>query len=204
MSKITQFAVACVVSLLFIASIQASELHQNLTQIATADVAARTCSLHIGVDNVQLFSPVASGPSTVVSEDACIASCPAPTWLGSTYKKSTKQCWCIQQPFGSPASGVYNNDFDCRFNANTPTYACASWTVGNQKWMFGTGFNSGTIGPFGTLSNAECAGVCQTGQRGAWTRQRSSTNCWCGNTMNWQSNALLYDTDFDAGVMALW
>lgn len=158
----------------------------------------RRCSGTISADNLQLFSTVAGGPYSTASDDACLTACPTSSgWLGGTRQKSTGNCWCIKQPFGSPASGVYNADFNSRFNPNTPNYACQSWTVGDQKWMFGS---YGTSGPHPSANIEACVDKCNGLWRDAWTRQRSTGYCWCGTGNSWQSNALLYDTNFDAGI----
>jgi hypothetical protein len=177
------------------AEVDAGTLGQN---------APRTCTLPVSVADVQLTSTAGAGPMSSASNDACLAACPlALGWLGATRKQSTGQCWCIRQPFGSPASGIYNTDFSAMFNPITPTYACASWTVAAQKWMFSTSFNSGTLGPFTTTDLANCASMCGASMKSAFTRQRSTGRCWCGTGSAWTSTPLLYDTDFDAGVQAL-
>lgn len=160
----------------------------------------RSCQLNLVVTDVRLYATSPGGPFYSASDWHCMSICsPGAGWLGGTRQKSNGYCWCIRQPFGSPASGVYDTDFNSIFNPNTPTYGCQSWTVADQKWMFGS---SGTIGPVYAATVAECALWAATNFKVGWTRQRSTTKCWAGTGQSWVPNALLYDTDFDAGVVS--
>lgn len=181
----------------------ATPIHADEAQdlLANVTLTSRACQTDLGVDNVRLYATSPGGPFPSTSDSQCLAACPSSLgWLGSTRQVSTGSCWCIRQPFGSPASGVYRTDFHSNFNPNAPTYGCQSWTVADQKWMFSP--YSGTAGPFIRNSAAACAGYCSQRARPAWTRQRSTNRCWCGTGTAFLSNALLYDTDFDAGVVS--
>lgn len=157
----------------------------------------------VGANPHPILNGLPTGPIPLITADVATCRRVCSPYVGFTRQRSTKNCWCVNQPFGagSSISANVDGDFDTGLNANSGSGAgwCTESMITGQKVMFGSGFS----GPFSSTSNSDCSWRCgmYPHLKNMWTRQSSTGQCWCGlSTGAFQYGALQYDPDFAFGL----